>query len=173
GIDMAILPQNIGDYIQNGAVGNSRDLGIYYITKLYNQELHILAQANVGALKELANKTVSVDVPGSASAITTAQVFRTLGIPVVLESSPPELGIKKLREGRVAAVSVLSGKPAPLFSSVSADDHLHFLSVPFDGAAADGKYLPSQLEAIDYPQLISAKDKVETVAVGAVLAVAD
>src|SRR5438552_15159414 len=43
GIDMAILPADMLDYARERKLIAAADPGAYYITKLYNEEFHVLA----------------------------------------------------------------------------------------------------------------------------------
>jgi uncharacterized protein len=84
----------------------------------------------------------------------------------------PEAALEKLRQGEVAAVALVTGKPAPLFRDLIGEDGLHFLPIAFDAAAA-AAYVPARFTAADYPGLVPYNQPVDTVAVGAVLAVAN
>jgi hypothetical protein len=64
----------------------------------------------------------------------------------------------------------VAGKPTRLFREVRAEEGLHFLPVPLAGELLE-TYLPSRLTKEDYPQLVKEEAGVETVAVGAVMAV--
>ena len=63
----------------------------------------------------------------------------------------------------------MTGKPARLFSDASGSG-LHFLGLPLTPALLQ-TYLPTRLTHDDYPALVPADGPVDTVAVGAVLAV--
>jgi hypothetical protein len=78
--------------------------------------------------------------------------------------------LAKLRRGEASASVFVAGKPARLFSTIPADSGLHFLPLPLTPALVE-TYLPSRLTAEDYPALVPAGSSVDTLAVGAVLAV--
>jgi hypothetical protein len=64
----------------------------------------------------------------------------------------------------------VAGKPARLFAGVPPESGLRFLPLPASPALME-TYLPATLRAADYPTLIPAGEAVETIAVGAVMAV--
>jgi hypothetical protein len=137
---------------------------------MYKEEFHLIARADIKNVSELANQKVSVDVDGAGTAITATRLFGILGIPVSTVNDDPEEALEKLRSGEVAAVALVAGKPAPLFCDLIGESGLHFLSIPPDPAVNAG-YVPARLTAADYPGLIPYNQPVNTVAVGAVLAV--
>ena len=64
----------------------------------------------------------------------------------------------------------ITGKPAPLFSEILPRDKLRLIAVPYTEAMQQA-YLPSSFSDADYPALVPAGQQVDTVAVGAVMAV--
>jgi len=82
-----------------------------------------------------------------------------------------EVALDKLRKGDIAAMAFVTGKPAPIFRTLTGNDGLHFLAIPLPAVVA--AYVPSRLTATDYPGLISPEQPVDTVAVGAVLLAAN
>ena len=171
GIDMAILPADMLDYARERKLIAAADPGAYYITKLYNEEFHVLARRDIASVADLANRKVNVGPQGSSTAITAARLFEQLKIPVIVTNEPQEVALEALRNGDIAAVALLAGKPAPLVQDIK-DPELRLLDVPFNQATSD-VYVPTQLTAADYPALLQPNQPVKTIAVGAVLAVAE
>ena len=172
GIDMAIVQSDVLDYAREQRLLPGLEWSLTYITRLYNEEFHLLAGAAIGSVTELANKKVNIDLRGSGTAITASRLFDLLKIPVTVTNDSPEVALDKLRKGEIAALAFVAGKPAPLFAGLKGDDGLHFLAVPFNQISSSA-YVPTRLAAADYPGLIPQGRAVETVAVGSVLAVAD
>ena len=170
GIDIATLQTDVLDYVKQQKSVPGIETWITYITKLYNEEFHLIARAEIKSVSDLANQKVSVDERGAGTAVTAARLFDLLGIPVSTTNDAPEEALEKLRQGEVAAVALVAGKPAPIFSDLFGEDGLHFLSIPLDPAANAG-YVPARLTAADYPGLIPYNQPVDTVGVGIVLAV--
>jgi TRAP-type uncharacterized transport system substrate-binding protein len=172
GIDMAIVQSDLLDYAKEQRLVPSLEWSLTYITRLYNEEFHLLAGPAIRNITELANQTVNVDLRGSGTAITAGRLFDSLKISVTVTNDSQEVALDKLRRGEIAALAFVTGKPAPLFTGLKGDDGLHFLAVPFNQAASSA-YAPTRLTATDYPGLVAQGRAVETVAVGSVLAVAD
>jgi TRAP transporter TAXI family solute receptor len=143
---------------------------IQYITKLYDEEIHILAREGTADLQALAGRTVNVDGLGSGTAMTASLVFGALNIPIVAANDPQDVALAKLRRGEIDAMVFVAGKPARLFAGIEPGSGLRFLPIPATPALLE-TYLPTALPAADYPNLIPAGGSVETIAVGAVMAV--
>jgi hypothetical protein len=94
-----------------------------------------------------------------------------LKVSVTMTNQPQELALELLRNGEIAAVALVAGKPAPLLQGVK-DGDLHLVDVPFNQAAS-AVYVPSRLTAADYPDLIQQGRPINTIAVGSLLAVAE
>src|SRR5437660_8183498 len=172
GIDMAILPIDVLEYAKAERLYPGIESSLTYITKLHNEEFHLLARPEIQDISQLKDRKVNVDLRGSGTSITAARLFDLLKIPVTVTNDSQEVALDKLRRGEIAALAFVAGKPAPLFMGLKGDDGLHFLAVPFNQAASSG-YAPTRLTAADYPSLVPQGRAVDTVAVGSVLAVAE
>jgi uncharacterized protein len=172
GIDIAILQTDVLDYAREQKAVPGSEASLTYVTKLYNEELHLLARAEIGSIADLVNKKVNVDLRDSGTAITAGRLFDRLKLQVTLTNDASEAALAKLRNGEIAALALVSGKPAPLFGALRREDGLHLLTVPFDSSIASA-YLPTRLTAADYPELLPQNGSIDTVAVGAVLVVAN
>jgi hypothetical protein len=75
---------------------------------------------------------------------------------------------EKLKSGEIAATILIAGKPAASMARLKAIDGFRILPVAY-AMPLQNDYLPATLSAQDYPSLIAPGEKVETVAVGAVL----
>ncbi|HYM31629.1 MAG TPA: TAXI family TRAP transporter solute-binding subunit [Candidatus Cybelea sp.] len=168
GIDMAILQLDVVDAYKQSA----REGSLTYIAKLYNEEFHLLARRDIKTVADLANQKVNVDRASGGSATTAGRIFGLLKIPAVWTNDDQEVAIEKLRKGEIAAIAYVTGKPAPLFRGVKSAEGLHFLAIPLRSDIT-GAYVPTRLTAADYPDIIASDQPVDTVAVGAVLAVAN
>ena len=170
GIDIGIVQSDVLTYVKRDRTFASAASRIKYITKLYNEELHILAGPGVARIEDLAGRKVNVDGPGSGTHMTASLIFGMLGIRVEAQTDDQALALEKLRRGEIAAMAYVAGKPTRLFRDLKADGGLHFLAVPLTGELLD-TYLPSRLTSGDYEGLIKEGEAVDTVAVGAVMAV--
>ena len=139
-----------------------------YITKLYDQEIHVLAGPGIHALEDLADKVVNADVAGSGTFVTASAMFDALHIPAKLANDTPNAGLERLKRGEIAAVVSVIGKPGRLFATLPAGAGLHLVPVPLSEAMLQ-TYVPSSFTHGDYPALVAEGDTVETMAVPVLL----
>jgi len=171
GVDIAIVQADVLNYVRDQRSVPGID-SLTYITKLYNEEFHLLARSDVTNAADLAGQKVNIGLLGSGTAITATRLFDQLKLQVTLTHDDPQVALDKLGKGEIAALAFVAGKPAPLFASLTSGDGLHFLSVPFD-TNGDAVYVPTRLTSKDYPGLIEQSHPIDTVAVGSILLAAD
>lgn len=170
-IDAAIVQSDVLRYVREKNLEPGIDRRLRYVTKLYDEEVHVLARGEIPAVADLAGKKVNVDVDGSGTTMTATTIFGLLGIRVEPTHYDQALALEKLKAGEIDAMLYVAGKPAELFNAIESAAGLHFLAIPANPALLD-TYLPSTLESADYPKLIPpGSPPVETIAVGAVMAV--
>jgi TRAP-type uncharacterized transport system substrate-binding protein len=172
GIDMAILQSDVVEYAKEHQLLPGLEASFTYITRLYNEEFHLLAGPDIKSIADLRDRKVNFDLRGSGTAITATRLFDLLKLPVTVVNDSQEVALDKLRRGEIAALAFVAGKPAPLFTRMRGEDGLHFVAVPFNPAAT-AAYAPARLTAADYPGIVPAGRSVDTIAVGSVLAVAE
>jgi uncharacterized protein len=167
GVDVAIVQSDVlaAAAQQNAFPGIAQH--VQYITKLYDEEVHIFARQGVEQLSDLAGKLVSMDNRGSGTAMTATLLFSRLGIAVQPVYDPTVDATEKLRRGDIAAMVRVTGKPARFTTPLPEGTRL--LAVPLSESLLE-TYLPASFTAADYPALVPAGETVDTVAVGAVLA---
>ncbi|MBL8259787.1 MAG: TAXI family TRAP transporter solute-binding subunit [Candidatus Competibacteraceae bacterium] len=169
GVDMAIVQSDVLEYVKRQDGGREIEDKIRYITKLYNEEFHLLATAKAETLTDLAGKKVNFDVAGSGTALTATLLFETLNIAVEPTYFDQATALQKLKDGEISALAYVAGKPTPLFEKIATAEPLHFLPIQYTPDLME-TYLPATLNAQDYPALIPADRDIKTIAVGAVLA---
>lgn len=172
GIDMAILQVDALDYVRQQNFFPGIEYWASYISKLYNEEFHLLARPGIKTIEDLASQKVNVDLRGTGTAITAVRLCELLKIPVTTTNDDQQVALEKLRKGEIAAIAFVAGKPAPIFRELSGRDGLHFLAIPLNPAVT-ATYVPTRLTAADYPDLVPQDQTVDTVAVGAVLLAAN
>lgn len=170
GVDVGIIQSDVLTYVRDRKIHKGLDRRLNYITKLYNEEFHLLARKQVRSLKELAGKRVNIGEPGSGSTVTASIVFQTLGIQINPTNYDQALALEMLKTGKIDAMVSVAAKPTDLLSTVRAEDGLHLLDIPRTPALLQ-TYLPGRLKPEDYPKLIPSGSEVATLSVGAVLAV--
>ncbi len=170
GIDIGIVQSDVLAFARRDRLLPGVESAVQYIAKLYDEEVHILARAEIGRLEDLAGKTVNFDVRGSGTAMTAGLVFDLLRVKVLPAHDDQASALEKLKAGKIAAMVYVAGKPARLFGGLERGLGLHFLPVAMTPALLE-TYLPSSLSHEAYPGLVAEGEEVETIAVGAVMAV--
>ncbi len=168
GVDLGIVRSDTLDYLEKKGFAKDIKKQFTYVTKLYNEELHVIASKSIRNLKELDGKTVSVDLPNGGTFVTSLTVFERLGIRPNVVYIEQRIALEKMRAGQLDAVIVCGGKPYKSVSSFK-DDQFHLVTVDYD-KPLQNDYLPATLSSKDYPNLIAEGEKVDTIAVPAVLA---
>ena len=170
GIDIGIVQSDVLTYLKRQGVHQSIVNRVHYLTKLYNEEFHLVSSSRVKRIEDLAGKKVNFGVKGSGTYMTATTVFNALGLKVVPVNFDQALAIEKIKRGEIAATVYVAGKPARAISSLKAASGLRLLPVPYSKPLRTA-YLPASVSAVDYPGLIPAGTSVKTIAVGAVMAV--
>jgi TRAP transporter TAXI family solute receptor len=168
GVDLGIVRSDTLDYLEKKGFAKDVKKQFTYVTKLYNEEMHVIASKSVRNLKELDGKKISVDLPNGGTFVTALTVFERLGIKPNAVYIEQRIALEKLKNGEIDAVIVVGGKP---YKAVGAfkDDRFHLVTVDYD-KPLQTDYLPASLSAKDYPNLIAEGERVDTIAVPAVLA---
>jgi len=170
GIDLGITQSIIlNEFRENGDVGNIDDK-IDYITKLFNEEMHVVVRGDSGinSLADLKGKKVNFSDIGSGSQLSSRDIFRRLGIVAQEVNMSQGDALEKLTTGEIAATILIAGKPTGAMGKLRAGDGFRFLPVPF-AKPLQADYLPAVLSHADYPGMVNAGQDVNTIAVSAVL----
>jgi len=169
GVDLGIVRSDTLDYLEKKGFAKDIKKQFTYVTKLYNEEMTVIAPKSVRNLNDLAGKTVSVDLPNGGTFVTALTVFERLGIKANFVYIEQRIAMEKLKKGEVDAVIVVGGKPYKSVSAFVNDGRFHLATVDYD-KPLQGDYLPARLTSKDYPNLIGEGESVDTIAVPAVLA---
>jgi uncharacterized protein len=165
GIDIGLTETNV---LNNFRLSGKYDNEIVYISKLFNEEVHLVARANITSITDLKGLKVNLDAKGGGTNYLMHDVVKTLGIEIEEVSMSQTEAIEKVRSGEIAATALTAGKPVQSMSRLRPSDGLHFVAIPFAQSLLSN-YLPTALTHDDYPDIIPAGQSVETIAVGAVL----
>ena len=168
GVDVGVIRSDTLDYLERKGYAVNLKNQLSYITKLYNEEMHVVAPKSVQKLSDLAGKNVAVDLPNGGTFITAITVFERLGIKANFVYVEQRLAYEKLRKGEIDATIAVQGVPSK-FTTTIKDERFHLVPVDYT-AALQSDYLPSQLKSEDYPALIADGQRVDTIAVPAILA---
>jgi TRAP transporter TAXI family solute receptor len=168
GVDLGIVRADTLDYLEKKGFAKDIKQQFTYVTKLYNEEMHVIAPKSIRSLRDLEGKTVSVDLPNGGTFVTALIVFERLGIKPKFVYVEQRIALEKMKTGEIDAVIAVQGKPSRIISQIG-DDRLHLVPVDYAKPLQDD-YLPASMSAKDYPNLISDQEQVDTIAVPAVLA---
>jgi TRAP-type uncharacterized transport system substrate-binding protein len=170
GVDIANIQTDVFQHSQTASAIPNIHARINYITKLFDKEIHVIARRDVASIQDLAGKPVSFDMRRSSASITAKILFDSLNVSVEPVYEHPVTAIKKLKLGEIAAIVSVEPKPWDFLRNVSNSGDLHFLSVDYSDALSK-TYLPASLTSEDYPNLVAPGGRVDTIAVGTVMAV--
>ena len=169
GIDIGLTQTNI---LNNFRRSNERmgqtDNKIVYIAKLFNEEVHLVARANVTSIEQLRGQKVNLDAKSSGTSYSMRDVFKALNIEIQEVSMSQTEAFEKVKSGEIAATVLIAGKPVRSMTKLSPADGLRFVPVPYPSQLIDD-YYPSTLTHDDYPEIIPTDQSVDTIAVSAVL----
>jgi uncharacterized protein len=169
GVDMGVTQANLLKHFdKTGELGSNLRGQIAYIAKLFNEELHILVREDINDIKELSGKPVNFGPEGSGAEITGRLIFEALGVEAQKVHINDADAIEKLKRGEIAATIAVTGKPAPVLASLKDASGLKLLPVPYAEGLED-EYYPATLTHEDYPNLVPAGGRVDTMSVCAVL----
>jgi hypothetical protein len=168
-IDIAVTQADVLEYFRTERKTNVAGK-IQYIARLPVEELHVAARENVHALEELRGLKVVFGPAGSAAAITGPIVFRRLGITVQAVFADLPAGLAMVKSGEAAGILTIDAKPSDFWLRVPPYAGVHFLPAPRSKTLAD-LYAAAAFTSADYPNLIGPDERIDTIAVPAVIAV--
>src|SRR6202163_2409978 len=168
GVDLGIVRSDTLDYLERKGFAKDIKKQFTYVTKLYNEEMHVIASKSIRTLRDLEGKTVSVDLPNGGTFVTALTVFERLGMKPKVVYIEQRIAMEEVKAGEIDGVIVVGAKPYKSWSGFK-DDRFHLVNVDY-AKPLQGDYLPATLSAKDYPNLISDQEQVDNIAVPAVLA---
>ena len=166
GIDFGILQTDVLDEIKRNPPFPGVEKYLRYVTKLYDQELHVIAGSDIRSIQDLRGKKVNFGPRDSGTYTSATAVFKALGIEPDVTTLPHALALDKLRRGEISAIVYVATKPSRLFQDIRPEEHLHFLPITADLAP---NYTAMTITSDDYPELVAKDAPVRTAAVGTVL----
>ena len=169
GVDLGIVRADTLDYLERKGFAKDIKKQFTYVTKLYNEEMQVIAPKSIRNLQDLDGKTVSVDLPDGGTFVTALTVSERLGMKANFVYIEQRIAMEKLKNGEIDAVIVVGGKPYKSVINFDNDGRFHLVTVDYE-KPLQGDYLPATLTSKDYPNLIADGETVDTIAVPAVLA---
>lgn len=170
GVDAAVTQSDVFEYFRTQRKTANLESRVQYIMRLPIAELHILARNDVQKLEDLRGKKVNFGPPGTGASLTGTIVFQRLGINVQQVMIDQPSALQKLQSGEVDAIARVVMKPIDFFSKIPANSGLHLVNIPFTKTFED-YYTLGEFTKEEYPNLLQGNDRIDTIAVPAVLAV--
>jgi TRAP-type uncharacterized transport system substrate-binding protein len=172
GVDAAIVYGDVLEHFKTNPEIAGIGRRINFLMNLFPSELHIFVRPEINSLKDLEGKAVNFNTVGTAAAYSGPIIFKQLGINVDAQFIPHNVAMESMRKGEKFAATVwVSSKPLPNFLKGNFPPGFKFLPVEYNDKLE--YYLPAYLESKDYPALIPEGQRIETIAVPALLAVYD
>jgi uncharacterized protein len=174
-IDMGITDDSMMAHFKelNPARYGNIESRVQLITKLLDNELHIVARNQIKSIEDLQGKKVNFYQAKSSTAILAEHLFKTLGIEVVPVYYHQDVANNMLKNGEIDAIVRANGAPIPFVQQFKKADGVHFLpiepTVKNYGQLLE-RYSPAYLKHGDYPDLIAEGQTVPTIANATVLA---
>lgn len=170
GVDAAITQSDVFEYFRTVRKTPNLDRRVQYIIRLPISELHILARNDVHSLEDLRGKKVNFGPAGTGASLTGTIVFQRLGINVQQVLIDNGSALQKLQAGEIDALARVVPKPVEFFSKIPPNSGLHLVNIPFTKMFED-YYTLGEFTKKEYPNLLQGNDRIDTIAVPAVLAV--
>jgi uncharacterized protein len=170
GVDIGIVQMDAREQLNAENLQTDAVRRLRFITRLYNEEVHIIADREITDIRQLEGKKVNIDKAGSGTNLTSRLIFDKLGIKPEMTTFDQASSYAKLKSGEIQAAVYVAGRPVRAIAEFQTEGRFHLLPIPFEGEIAES-YFPARLADSDYPQLVDKDKPVETLAVGSLLAV--
>ncbi len=170
GIDMGFIRADALELLDGKPGYPNLRANLRYITKLYNEEMHVLARKDIKSIRELTGKVVNYSDAGSGTDLSTTVIFEKLAIKPEKRNMGQRDAFEAMKKGEIDATILITGKPVESYSSFEAADEFHLLPVPFEPALIKD-YLPTTITHEDYPNLLKPGESLETIAASVILGV--
>jgi TRAP-type uncharacterized transport system substrate-binding protein len=170
GVDAAVTQSDVFEYFRTQRKTPNLERRVQYVIRMPISELHILARNDVQSLEDLRGKKVNFGPAGTGASLTGTIVFQRLGINVEQVMIDQPTALQKLQSGQVDAIARVIPKPIDFFGKIPVSSGLHLVNIPFTKTFED-LYTLGEFTKQDYPNLLQGQDRIDTIAVPAVLAV--
>jgi TRAP transporter TAXI family solute receptor len=170
GVDIGIVQMDAREQLQAENLQTDAVRRLRFITRLYNEEVHIIANRAITDIRQLDGKKVNIDKAGSGTNLTSRLIFEKLGVKPEMTTFDQASSYARLKSGEIEAAVYVAGRPVRAIAEFQTDGRFHLLPIPFEGEIAES-YFPARFANADYPQLVDKDKAVETLAVGSLLAV--
>src|SRR5436190_10279128 len=168
GADMAIAPVVLVDRLPETRTRSDIRSKLVYIAPLFAEEFHLLARSDIARLSDLSGKRVNLGEAGSASAVLGRELLNAFDVKVDEVNLGLDAALDEMRNGKITATLMVSGKPVKLLTRYTPTDGIHFLPIP-TSPALQHDFLRSTFGHQDYPNIIGVGESIDTVAIKSAL----
>jgi TRAP-type uncharacterized transport system substrate-binding protein len=167
-IDMGMVAADVPEFYKLQYKQPDITSRLRYITKLYHNELHIIAPTSVKSVFDLDGKRIVAQA--DVGYYTARVVFSRLNIKATFDYKTDDArALQKIVDGEADAYITSTGKVFPLARSLKNENRLlHLVSVPYESRVAD-MYLPTTLSSDEYPNLLDPGETIDTLATSVLL----
>src|SRR5215467_6804337 len=139
-----------------------------YITKLYHNELHIIAPTAIKSIYDLEGKKIVAQT--DVGYYTARVVLSRLNMNATFDYKTDDArALQKIADGEADVYIGSTGKVFSLARNLKNENRaLHLVPVPYDTRLQD-LYLPTTLSSEEYPNLLSPGETIETIATSVLL----
>ena len=86
GVDLGVVRADTLDYLERKGFAKDIKKQFTYVTKLYNEEMYVIAPKSVTSISQLNGKKVTLtDAKGNTATVTTADVMQSNGVIHVID----------------------------------------------------------------------------------------
>src|SRR5207245_11048718 len=118
-IDFGIVQSDVRDQIKRNPPFPGVEKYLQCVTKLYDQELHVLAGPDIQSIDDLRGKKVNFGLHNSGTYTTATAVFKASEIEPDVTNLPHLLALDKLRRGEISALVYVATKPSRWFQGLN------------------------------------------------------
>jgi TRAP transporter TAXI family solute receptor len=137
GIDIGIVQMDALEGLRADGLQNQAIQRLRYITRLYNEEVHLIANKSIADIRQLEGKKVNIDVPGRGTNLSARIIFEKLGIKPQLTTFDQASSYARLRSGEIDAALYVAGRPVRAISEFQSEGRFHLLPIPYEGEIAE------------------------------------
>ncbi len=169
GIDMGLVNTvTLSHFKDDPVLGEAVTRNMVYITRLFEDELHILVRPEIKTLKDLEGKAVNFSDAGSGAQLAARRMFAAHGMKVTEVNMGQGDAIEQMKRNEVFATICTCLKPLRPYATVPKELGFRLLPIAYEGHFMED-YLPAEFTHADYPNLIPEGQKVDGVAVPTLL----
>lgn len=169
GVDMGLVNTvTLSHFKDDPQLGPHVTRNMVYITRLFEDELHILVRPEIKSFQDLAGKRINFSDAGSGAQLAAQRIFAAHKMNVTEANMGQADAIERMKRNELDATLCTCLKPLRPYAAVPKELGFRLLEIPYEGHFQED-YLPAEFTHADYPNLIPEGEKIDTVAVPTLL----